>query len=52
MKSRLLEDSVMPMTIVNPPPVQEMNAAATDGQYSASTSDNGANQVKVEMQAL
>lgn len=51
MKSRLSEDSVMPMTIVNPPPVQEMNAA-DGGRDSASTSANGAEHVQVEMQAL
>lgn len=51
MKSRLSEDSVMPMTVVNPPQVQEMNTDA-DGRDSASTSANGADQVKVEMQAL
>lgn len=48
MKSRLSEDSVEPMTIVNPPPVQEMK----DGLDSASTSANGSDQVKIEMQAL
>ncbi|KAL8520250.1 hypothetical protein ACS0TY_010976 [Phlomoides rotata] len=51
MKSRLSEDSVMPMTIVNPPPVQHMNAAG-DSRDSASTSANGAEHVRVEMQAL
>ncbi|KAL1565193.1 Cell number regulator 6, variant 2 [Salvia divinorum] len=51
MKSRLSEYSVEPMTMVNPPPVQEMNAA-DEGRDSASTSANGNDQVKVEMQAL
>ncbi|KAH6771298.1 PLAC8 family protein [Perilla frutescens var. hirtella] len=51
MKSRLSDDSVTPMTIVNPPPVQEMNAAG-DSPDSASTSANGAEQVQVEMQAI
>lgn len=51
MKSRLSEDSVMPMTIVNPPPVQHMNAEG-DSRDSASTSANGDEHVHVEMQAL
>ncbi|KAG6425425.1 hypothetical protein SASPL_115860 [Salvia splendens] len=51
MKSRISEYSVEPMAMVNPPPVQEMNAA-DDGRDSASTSANGNDQVKIEMQAL
>lgn len=51
MKSRLSEDSAMPMTLVHPPPVQEMKAA-DDGHASASTSANGSDHVQVEMQAL
>ncbi|KAL1550344.1 Cell number regulator 6 [Salvia divinorum] len=51
MRSRLSEGSVEPMTIVNPPPVQEMSAA-DDGRDPASTSANETEQVKIEMQAL
>ncbi|XP_047962764.1 cell number regulator 6-like [Salvia hispanica] len=51
MRSRLSEASVEPMTVVNPPPVQEMSAA-DNGRDPASTSANGTEQVKIEMQAL
>ncbi|XP_042048899.1 cell number regulator 6-like [Salvia splendens] len=51
MRSRLSEVSVEPMTVVNPPPVQEMSAA-DNGRDPASTSANGTEQVKIEMQAL
>ncbi|XP_042055812.1 cell number regulator 6-like [Salvia splendens] len=51
MRSRLSEVSVEPMTIVNPPPVQEMSAA-DNGRDPASTSANRTDQVKIEMQAL
>ncbi|XP_021909562.1 cell number regulator 6 [Carica papaya] len=48
MKGRLSDNFVMPMTIVNPPPVQEMNA--NENQDSAPPpSRNGTN---LEMQAL
>ncbi|KAK6121914.1 hypothetical protein DH2020_044339 [Rehmannia glutinosa] len=54
MKARLSDDTVLPMTVVNPPPVQEMNVvAASDSRDPASTSaNNGSEQVHVEMQAL
>lgn len=51
MRSRLSEVSVEPMTIVNPPPVQEMSTA-DNGRDPASSSANGTDQVKIEMQAL
>lgn len=51
MKGRLSDDAVMPMTVVNPPPVQEMNASG-DTRDSASPSSNGVEQVHVEMRAL
>ncbi|KAK6155877.1 hypothetical protein DH2020_010125 [Rehmannia glutinosa] len=51
LKGRLSDDSLMPMTVVNPPPVQEMNASR-DSHPSAPPSANGAGQVNVEMQAL
>lgn len=41
----------MPMTIVNPPPVQEMNSAS-ENQDSAPSSANGVDQTNLEMQAL
>ncbi|XP_075512483.1 cell number regulator 6-like [Primulina tabacum] len=50
-KGRLSDDTIMPMTIVNPPPVQEMNVSG-DTRDSASPSSNGAEQVHVEMQPL
>ncbi|XP_044486356.1 cell number regulator 6-like [Mangifera indica] len=49
MKSRLSENMAMPMTIVNPPPVQDMNSAR-ENQDPASTSGN--NTTNLEMQAL
>lgn len=52
MKGRLSDDALVPMTVVNPPPVQEMDAA-TSHDDSASPSKNGDDdQVKVEMQPL
>ncbi|KAL8049879.1 hypothetical protein ABFX02_06G047700 [Erythranthe guttata] len=49
LKGRLLDETFEPMTIVNPPPVQQMNSAS-DSPLPRST--NGADQVHVEMQAL
>ncbi|WMV20122.1 hypothetical protein MTR67_013507 [Solanum verrucosum] len=51
MKSRLSDNVAMQMTIVNPPPVQEMNAAV-DNRESGPSSANGVNQTNLEMQAL
>ncbi|CAI9762348.1 unnamed protein product [Fraxinus pennsylvanica] len=51
MKGRLSDDAVMPMTVVNPPPIQEMNAAG-DSQDSAPSSANGNDHTYLEMQPL
>lgn len=51
MKSRLSDNAAMPMTIVNPPPVQEMNAAR-DNRESVPSSANSTEQTNLEMQAL
>lgn len=51
MKGRLSENVVMPMTIVNPPPVQEMNSAS-EAQDSAPPSADNSEHTKLEMQAL
>ncbi|KZV43419.1 cell number regulator 6-like [Dorcoceras hygrometricum] len=51
MKSRLEDDAISPMAIVNPPPVQEMNASG-DREEPASPSRNNTNRATVEMQAL
>lgn len=55
MKGRLSENVVMPMTIVNPPPVQEMKAA-DDNQVSAPSSaensNNNSGHTNLEMQPL
>lgn len=48
MKNRLSDNSAMPMTIINPPPVQEMKPA-DENQDTAPSSGNGTN---LEMQAL
>ncbi|KMS98879.1 hypothetical protein BVRB_3g067730 [Beta vulgaris subsp. vulgaris] len=55
MKARLTDDSAMPMTVVNPPPVQEMNSGRENQEASAtSTSEKNddRNGVSLEMQAL
>ncbi|KAK1274100.1 Cell number regulator 6 [Acorus gramineus] len=49
MKGRLSDNVVMPMTIVNPPAVQEMNM--NENRESAA-SQNGASDTSLEMQAL
>lgn len=48
MKSRLSDNAAMPMTIVNPPPVQEMNSAIDNRESVPSSSE----QTNLEMQAL
>lgn len=50
MKGRLSDNVVMPMTIVNPPPVQEMNPNE-DNHDSAQSSANDEH-TTLEMQAL
>lgn len=52
MKNRLSDNSALPMTIVNPPPIQEMNAAASDNRESVPSSTNNSEQTNLEMQAL
>mgnify|MGYP004712772553 CR=1 FL=1 len=51
MKGRLSDDAAMPMTIVNPPPIQEM-AAVSDNRESVASSRNGTEHTALEMQAL
>lgn len=51
MKGRLSDDVAMPMTIVNPPPVQEMSAPG-DNTDSAPSSKNSTEHTSLEMQAL
>ncbi|KAA8533868.1 hypothetical protein F0562_031385 [Nyssa sinensis] len=51
MKGRLSDNVVMPMTIVNPPPVQEMNSSSNT-EDSAPSSANGVEHSNLEMQAL
>ncbi|XP_028961916.1 cell number regulator 6-like isoform X2 [Malus domestica] len=52
MKGRLSDNSVMPMTVVNPPQVQEMKSA-DDNQDSASpSSTNNSGHTDLQMQAL
>jgi hypothetical protein len=48
MKGRLSDSVVMPMTIVNPPPVQEMNHADKDSAPSSANNEH----TNLEMQAL
>lgn len=48
MKGRLSDNFVLPMTIVNPPPVQEMSSAS-ENQDSTPSTEKGTN---LEMQAL
>ena len=48
MKGRLSDNFVMPMTIVNPPPVQEMSAT-TENQDPAPSSEKS---TSLEMQPL
>ncbi|KAF8412430.1 hypothetical protein HHK36_000394 [Tetracentron sinense] len=50
MKGRLSDNVVMPMTIVNPPPVQEMSAS--ENQEPTPSSGNGVEHTTLEMQAL
>ncbi|XP_057482284.1 cell number regulator 6-like [Actinidia eriantha] len=55
MKGRLSDDVVMPMTVVNPPPVQEMNSASNgngNGNGMALSSAKSEEHTNLEMQAL
>lgn len=49
MKGRLSDDFVMPMTVVNPPPVQEMTA---NNENQDSTPPPSGTRTNLEMQAL
>nr|GMD60298.1 cell number regulator 6-like [Ipomoea batatas] len=51
MKDRISDNIVMPMTIVNPPPIQEITSSG-DNQESAPSSTNAIGQTNLEMQAL
>ncbi|RVW97204.1 Cell number regulator 6 [Vitis vinifera] len=50
MKGHLSSNSAMPMTIVNPPPVQEMDAGGN--QEAAPSSKNGTEHTTMEIQPL
>jgi hypothetical protein len=52
MKGRLSENVVMPMTVVNPPPVQQMKPADDNNQDSAAPSSTNTEHTDMEMQAL
>ena len=51
MKGRLSDDAATSLTMVNPPPIQEMGAAR-ENQDSAPSSANGTEHTNLEMQAL
>ena len=51
MKGRLSDNAVMPMTIVNPPSVQEMKSE-DESQGSAPNSSANNGHTNLEMQAL
>lgn len=46
MKGRLSDNVVMPMTIINPPPVQEMNL---NENQETPNSENGVEQASLEV---
>lgn len=52
MKGRLSDNIVSPMTIVNPPPVQEMNSASHSHDDTAPSSAKSSEHTSLEMQAL
>ncbi|KAH7855524.1 hypothetical protein Vadar_025834 [Vaccinium darrowii] len=52
MKGRLSEDVAMPMTVVTPPPVQEMNSATNDNNGTSPPSAKSTGHTSLEMQAL
>lgn len=51
MKGRLADNFAVPMTIVNPPPVQEMKSE-NDGEGTAPSSSASNGRTNLEMQAL
>ncbi|KAI4363627.1 hypothetical protein MLD38_019820 [Melastoma candidum] len=52
MKGHLSDNVAMPMTIVNPPPVQEMSSGDDDRNGSESSTVNDGDHTKLEMQPL
>lgn len=52
MKGRLSDDAVMPMTIVNPPPVQEMKSDAENRDSAPKSGNDVEQQTNLEMVAL
>lgn len=52
MKGRLSEDVAMPMTVITPPPVQEMNSATNDNNGTSPPSAKSTGHTSLEMQAL
>jgi len=52
MKGRLSDDFVTPMTIVNPPPVQEMSSAGESHDTAAPSSAKSVDHTTLEMQPL
>ncbi|XP_024016948.1 cell number regulator 6 [Morus notabilis] len=52
MKNRLSENVVMPMTVVHPPPVQEMKSEDENQASSPNSSANNNGHTNLEMQAL
>lgn len=52
MKNRLSDNSASPMTVVNPPPVQEMNANQMNTESSSDSRVHNNEHVDLEMQPL
>lgn len=50
MKGRLSDNVVMPMTIINPPPVQEMNMNENENQ-EAPSSEYGVEHASLEVRS-
>lgn len=52
MKGRLSDNVVMPMTVVNPPPVQEMSMNENHGSTAPDTGAQQHEHANVEIEAL
>ncbi|KAM1262975.1 hypothetical protein ACFX13_028707 [Malus domestica] len=52
MKGRLADNAVMPMTVVNPPQVQQMKSADNNQDSAALSSTSNIGHTNMEMQAL